>query len=129
MGFNQEDKINFIFEVVVELAKKQNCIPLDKYYMAKFDISDDDFSRAVDSLDEIDKKSAEGIAIGYMEFESALRKAGFDKSVAKCIIGILYANSQFTDIIDSWENPPIEIKSFIKTTKKYEKHYNLNDID
>ncbi len=129
MGFTQEQKIDFIFDVALNLAKKENLISFKEFLMAEYDISETDMENVSDALIDVDEKSAKGINVSYVEFEQAIRKGGFDIFKAKCIIGILYADSQFTDVIESWDSPSLEIKSFMQKAEKYQRNYNLNDID
>ncbi|MGI6467904.1 MAG: hypothetical protein GXZ09_07665 [Syntrophomonadaceae bacterium] len=117
MGMSKEDKFNFMFDTVLEIARKTKAIPYSDYLQAKFDIDEED----IDLMDKISRPFIEEFKQGkrtdYSTIQQSLTKAGMPLNKVDALICLFYARGEKDEFWEMMKNKPHYIENRFKQIK------------
>lgn len=115
MAFTMEQKIEFIYKVVIKLAQENRCLPYSEIWMHQYQITNEDLAKAKKALSPLLAKGSKKEKISYRDMENALIDQGWDEVTAKAIIGIVYFEGESSfQILDEMTNVPSDVKRMMK---------------
>ncbi len=119
MPMSKDDKLNFVFKVALEMAEKEKLVSIGEFWMAKWDLSEDDIKRSSKNIAAgISKLRGQKIDYSLLEMKIKDGKR-FDTATAQAIMGILYSRGEFVDVIDAMEFIPSELGRYIQDSKRF----------
>jgi hypothetical protein len=85
---------------------------IEKRLWKDAEITEAEFNKITDELLVVNKKY--GDKTTYNHFETCIRSFGYSIGKAKIIIGLCAARAMFANVIESWKNTPMEIRSILE---------------
>ena len=124
MGMSQEEKLQFMFDTVLEIARKTKSIPYGDYLQAKFDICEDDIG-IMDkiSLPLVEEFKNSGQRADYSTVQQTLVKMGLSLSKADALICLFYAQGESDEFWEMLKSKPHYIEKRFKQIKDSLKPY------
>ncbi|NLV16301.1 MAG: hypothetical protein GXY50_03695 [Syntrophomonadaceae bacterium] len=119
MPMSKDDKLNFVFKVALEMAEKEKLVPIAEFWMAKWDLSEDDIRRSIKNISTaVSKLHGQKMDYSFLEMKIKDGKR-FNAATAQAIMGILYSRGEFVDLIEGMEFIPSELARYIQDCKKF----------
>lgn len=117
MGMTQEEKFEFMFNTVLEIARKTKSIPYADYLQAKFDIDETD----IDLMEKLSRPLIEEFKQGkrtdYCFIQQSLTKAGLPLKKVDALICLFYAQGDKDDFWEMLKNKPHYVENRFKQIK------------
>lgn len=117
MGMTHEEKFEFMFNTVLEIARKTKAIPYADYLQAKFDIDETD----IDMMEKLSRPLIEEFKQGkrtdYCFIQQNLTKAGLPLNKVDALICLFYAQGDKDDFWEMLKNKPHYIENRFKQIK------------
>jgi hypothetical protein len=119
MSLSLEEKVDFIFKIVLKMAEKEKLLTLSQLWMAEGGLSQETVGKAAQALAPVVQKIRDGEPGKFQDVETALLEAGFTKAGIKWVIGVLYADYQDAvgDILSKLGDLPQEIKMMLRKAR------------
>ncbi|MGI6435944.1 MAG: hypothetical protein ACOX0F_11400 [Syntrophomonadaceae bacterium] len=117
MGMSKEEKFEFMFDTVLEIARKTRSIPYGDYLQAKFDICEED----IEIMDKISRPLIEEFKNGkrtdYTILQQTLVKSGIPLNKADALICLFYAQGEKDEFWEMLKSKPHYIENRFKQIK------------
>lgn len=117
MGMSKEEKFEFMFDTVLEIARKTKAIPYADYLQAKFDVSDED----IEVMDKISRPMIEDYKHGkrtdYGTIQQSLVKSGMPLNKVDALICLFYARGEKDEFWEMLKNKPHYVENRFKQIK------------
>lgn len=117
MGMSQEDKFEFMFNTVLEIARKTKAIPYSDYLQAKFDICDEDIGVMDKVSHPLIEEFKNGRRADYGTIQQTLVKSGIPLNKADALICLFYAQGDRDDFWEMLKGKPHYIENRFKQIK------------
>lgn len=119
VGMSKDEKFEFMFHAILEMARRSKAIPYQDYLKVKFEISDDD----IESMFTIVKPMIEGYASSghradYTAVQQGLLKTGMDLKKVDALICMFYADGGNEDFWEMLKGKPYYIEDRFKKIRE-----------
>lgn len=117
MGMTQDEKFEFMFNTVLEIARKTKSIPYSDYLQAKFDIDETDIELMAKLSRPLIEDFKQGKRTDYSFIQQNLTKAGLPINKVDALICLFYAQGDKDDFWEMLKNKPRYIENRFKQIK------------